>query len=407
MITSKKRFVSLGLSVSALIAHAADGYYYYGQYFGFTGENTAALIAPIKSDDQTLKKEYSGEFVIQSVFPYNRVAIKITAIANDALVGSSITSLNTGGMVAQLGKGCAHDVKTLTSVTFGSPIISVGAEAFYNCTSLTELTLSENLEYIGASAFSRTKINGELNLPASVKTIMQNAFLGTNISKVTFNSPHLTIGSYAFYQCNQLKTVNVANVNDWCRYTFEDENSNPLLWNTVLTENDQVISEINLDEDLETIPYGAFYNVQTLTTVTIGSGIKDISARAFYSSSIKDFTCKATTPPNVEDNSFSNLNYSYTTLHVPSSSIDEYSAHPVWGKFKIIEAISDISTSVSRMTTEDERGFYIEGNCIISLQNTHLEIYNLNGQRIECINNSIYLPSGIYLINGKKIRIAL
>lgn len=56
MGTLLKITVSIGLLFGALLSHAADGYYYYGQYFGFTGDNTAVLIAPVKSDNQMLRK---------------------------------------------------------------------------------------------------------------------------------------------------------------------------------------------------------------------------------------------------------------------------------------------------------------------------------------------------------------
>ena len=84
------------------------------------------------------------------------------------------------------------------------------------------------------------------------------------------------------------------------------------------------LTEANIPDNVQTIGYRAYYNSRYLTTVTIGSGILEIKAEAFYyqySSSLKVY-CKATTPPIIGQNAFS----PNVTIYVPKSSVEDYRA---------------------------------------------------------------------------------
>jgi hypothetical protein len=84
------------------------------------------------------------------------------------------------------------------------------------------------------------------------------------------------------------------------------------------------LTEANIPDNVQTIGSRAYYNSRYLTTVTIGSGILEIKAEAFYyqySSSLKVY-CKATTPPIIGQNAFS----PNVTIYVPTSSVEDYRA---------------------------------------------------------------------------------
>ena len=80
-----------------------------------------------------------------------------------------------------------------------------------------------------------------------------------------------------------------------------------------------------MPNSVTSIGYGVFYNCTGITSATIGSGITNIGANAFAScrSSIS-ITVNATTPPQLDGNTFTNTNN--CPIYVPASAVDTYQA---------------------------------------------------------------------------------
>lgn len=126
---------------------------------------------------------------------------------------------------------------------------------------------------IGKEAFRGANISA-LNLPESVTTIGYGAFRSTNIDVLRLYSNVEVIDQYAFYGCQNLKSVYINGM-------------------------------------AESIGERAFASCPSLSTVTIGENVKYIGDKAFENANIKYLNIYATNLENLNENN--NIFYSSTT----------------------------------------------------------------------------------------------
>lgn len=139
----------------------------------------------------------------------------------------------------------------IESVTVGKNVKVIEASAFYGCTRLASVTLPEGLQTLGASAFQGCSSLKEVELPSGVTALPELAFgYCRALEEVHFGEQTSSIGEKAFYSCSALKKA-------------------------------------ELPDPVSVIGESAFEGTG-ITSATIGSGIEQISARAFYD-------CKALT----------------------------------------------------------------------------------------------------------------
>ena len=91
--------------------------------------------------------------------------------------------------------------------------------------------------------------------------------------------------------------------------------------------------------------------------------------------------CYAETVPGTEGNAFDGSYPEYATLHVPASALETYKTTAPWSSFGTIVALTEEETGVEQMT----------------IDNSQVTIYDLNGRRLE------NAEKGIYIIGGKKV----
>ena len=79
----------------------------------------------------------------------------------------------------------------------------------------------------------------------------------------------------------------------------------------------------------------------SLTSVTIGSGVRSIDIAAFAEcNKLEEVYCLAENVPSTYTNAFEKSYPEYTTLYVPASSLNAYKAREPWSLFGTIKAIS-------------------------------------------------------------------
>ena len=87
------------------------------------------------------------------------------------------------------------------------------------------------------------------------------------------------------------------------------------------------INEVIIPDNVEVIGASAFYDCRNLTTVTIGSGVREIGTGSFITgkstSKLSKIYCKAKTPPALYGSLNSTLP-STAIIYVPRSSVEEY-----------------------------------------------------------------------------------
>lgn len=107
------------------------------------------------------------------------------------------------------------DCSSLSEVVLPAGLVGIKDNAFARCSSLKTIDLSgcTSLTTIEDNAFFACSSLNEINLPASLKKIGILAFSKSSLSKISFakSDVKVSIGSNAFYECDNLKEVYVAN----------------------------------------------------------------------------------------------------------------------------------------------------------------------------------------------------
>ena len=192
---------------------------------------------------------------------------------------ASIVELVLPASITEIGEMAFESCTKLTSVTFaeGTTSLVIGDSAFANCVALTTVTLPNGLTNIGEKAFYLTKI-ASLTLPETVTTIGAYAFAKTNIAALTIPGSVTTIAEAAFNGCTKLKTVTFAEggTSNLQLGSLEDEAG--------VFEGSTAITTVTLPKRIQIIGSRAFYNVKTITTMTIpdNASLEKIGNMAFY-----------------------------------------------------------------------------------------------------------------------------
>lgn len=209
----------------------------------------------------------------------------------------------------------------------------VSGGMFYKCTGLTEIIFSENLVRIGKSAFYSCTGLTELNLPSKLVEIGNYAFgYCSNLTSVNIPSSLKEVGSWAFRECNSLNYVNLEDLSSWASINFSSSYSNPISYAKSLYLNNEIVTTINLSDDVTNIGSYAFYYCESITEVNLPSNLTEIGKYAFaYCSNIESMnipsslktigewvfrSCSSLTKVNVTDlSSWASINFidSYST----------------------------------------------------------------------------------------------
>ena len=110
-----------------------------------------------------------------------------------------------------------------------------------------------------------------------------------------------SIGDYAFYGCNSLKTL------------YYDSSVNPKI-------NSDLLSELYIGDNIS-IVYD-YFNSSKLTKIVLGKNVTQVRANAFKNSQIEEFTVTGEEPPYMYTNVFGTQDLSKATLYVPESKTE-------------------------------------------------------------------------------------
>ena len=114
-----------------------------------------------------------------------------------------------------------------------------------------------------------------------------------------------------------------------------------------------------------------------------------IEERAFANcKNLKKVISRLAKPFAISDETFDSDTYSFGTLYVPKGTVAQYKATDGWKKFQnIVE--EDSTTAINDVEADNPL-------------NTANAIYDTNGKRLPATSLD-ELPSGLYIINGKKV----
>ena len=283
--------------------------------------------------------------------------------------------------VYSIGDYAFYGCSSLTSITIPEHVYSMGERAFYGCSSLTSITIPENVSSIGGYAFSYCSslktvawnaINPEeiiIEQGSSIVSPFSNSpieslIIGdrvtyipkklcdncSTLTSVTIGKKVKEIGADAFYGCSALAQTNyTGDIAGWCQIALGSFSSNPTYNSKSLFINGEEVKDVVIPNTVTSISSCAFYNCEKISSLTISESVKSIGYNAFGGcKKLFDIYCYPTTPPEAQENSFTNYN---VNLYVPCESLKDYQMDMVFGSFKYIQCLEDTPPSEPQDTT--------------------------------------------------------
>ena len=205
----------------------------------------------------------------------------VTSIGAYAFYGcSNLRSAEIKG-AASIGYYAFYDCKRLVDVVFSGNVTSIGDSAFYDCERLTSIVLPESVTDIGAEAFNSCGRLTSVTMPG-VTSIGSDAFRQCgSLTSVALPKSVSSIAGNVFNYCYNLERISVDKENG--NYisadgVLFDKNCTTLITYPTAKKN----TVYNIPKSVTTIVSGAFWDCDSLTSVTIPEGVTSIGDHAFF-----------------------------------------------------------------------------------------------------------------------------
>ena len=297
---------------------------------------------------------------------------------------TGLSSITIPNSITSIGEGAFQSCSSLEEVIFNAEnCITMGTKylVFYNCLALKKITIGENVKNIPNYAFQGCTGLTNLNIPNSVTSIGYNAFYATGwynihpdgilyldncclgykgdlptgdlslssdtrliadyafydcigLTNVTFNYNLTSIGNYAFYGCSGLTSITIPNsvtsigdaaflgCNRLEEVIFNAENCTTMGTKYLVFDKKSSIIKLTIGENVKNIPYNAFDDFTSLTTINFNA-TNFCTGVGYYSSLFQNCTSLKTlnigkNVKNIPDYAFSGCT-GLTNLTIPDS----------------------------------------------------------------------------------------
>ena len=335
----------------------------------------------------------------------------VDSIANNVFYRcGSLTSVTIPSSVKSIGNDAFALCRSLTSINIPENVDSIANFAFYGCTDLASVTFSSNkIKSIGNDAFAYCASLTSITLPNGVKELGTYIFYNcSKLNSVTIPNSVTNIKDYSFGYCLALKSVSLpssvekVSTNAFYESGWYQEQEDGVLYLGTMAYGykgdipyDSIIVSYGTNEfrakghivefnpGTKIINESAFEGNLDLWGIIIPESLDTICSTAFAGclglSGIFSF---AVNPPKAAPDAFGSLTGSYTDLVVYDNAVDEYKAHPVWGKFQVI----GITEFMDRLQNTASYANQFGGNDADAIRSTNSdawtsEVYDLSGRR--------------------------
>ena len=328
----------------------------------------------------------------------NKDSVKCLYVGRDIGLDSqfreskSLEEVTVGPMVFTLPDNMFVKNKNLKKVNIFGTDLTIGGAAFFGCESLEEVNIPQeaHVALIGTGAFQNCKSLKTVTFLDRVDNIGHYALAGCeNLSEITIPETIREIKNSFFYDCKNLRTLNI------------QDGKEPLK-----------IADTAFDEcPLENLYYGrqieeshpTFFGTKTLKRVDIGEYVDKLPSYTFGDcDNLKDIYCHNSQPPTLGKDVFRGVNKEGCDLHLPSGGDDSYKNADTWKDFFTSDAISSNTIMENEISS-------VSGNIVIKgCSGEMVEISSVDGtviysQRIDNDMVSIPLPAGLYIVKVKDV----
>ena len=321
-----------------------SAFYYCGGLSSITVEESNAFYdsrdncnAIIETSTNTLVKGSNN-----TVIPNSIESIGMCSFANC----KGLETVIIPNSVTEIGKNSFLTCTSLTSLTIGNSVTSIGGSAFSHCYGLETVIIPKSVTSIGVGAFSDCRglssmvVEGDNpnydsrdDCNAVIETETNTLIAGCKNTIVP--NTITSIGDFAFYGCNDLKSLTIPNsVLSIGEFVFNRCKN----MTTVIIPNSVV-----------SIGIGSFSSCNELKSLTIGSSVSSIGSLAFgCGGALSSITCKISAPQNVAYGDpyhiFDNgVNKETCILRVPMGTLELYRTMMPWSEFANIVVEGDVN----------------------------------------------------------------
>ena len=192
----------------------AKGTYGYGSSNGGITIYRADNYASIYGDGDDVFYDDSANFIIEDGVlikytgwqPFVEIPDTVTAIGDEAFLNNkTMMHVLIPDSVKRIGESAFKGCTSLLSVSIPDSVESIGNSAFKDCTSLGYAYLPNNVKYtvIGYRVFCYCENLKEIEIPEYVTRIESESFYDcVELQEIKFNPYVTVIGDSAFYNCN-------------------------------------------------------------------------------------------------------------------------------------------------------------------------------------------------------------
>ena len=185
-------------------------------------------------------------------------------------LNSPITDQGKSYSVTSIGLGAFHNCSSLTSITIPESVTSIGDFAFYGCSSLTSITIPNSVTAIGFGVFHGCSSLTSITIPNSVTRIGMSAFHDcSSLTSITIPNSVTSIGECAF-----VGTALYDNPSNW-------DNRALYIGDCLIRLADGYVGDYNIKESTRLIANDAFWDCESLTSITIPNSVTAIGFGVF------------------------------------------------------------------------------------------------------------------------------
>ena len=199
------------------------------------------------------------------------------------IIGTSpdrVAVTNSGTLGSYTGAVVIPDSVSNNGITYR--VTEIADSAFLECRNLTSVSLPSTLTKIGVRSFKFCSRLSEVVIPEGVTAIDQFAFDGSNFTKVTLPASLSVISARAFDRCYYIDTVIYnGSMAQWCGLDFPYFTSNPLYYAPNFIVNNQLVTNLVLPANIDTVKPYTFIGAGCISKLTIPNTVTYIGNYAF------------------------------------------------------------------------------------------------------------------------------